>query len=406
MIFTQIAAFVVLVAVPVGAALYCAYAFFQKRKRTEWAWRSLVDLYVIAALVIIYSSILFHMAYIFMFASAGATYLGVRLLTVLRDQKEMETHTLKRFYITIAGVMTVILIWGAILFHEPSLFLLRHVMRYEFLLMVGLPAFLSWFSIRISKQRTKNHKLFFSLSLIAGLAACYGLYVHHDIFYKFDTFIFKKVVKSFFPLGLVFLPFILLIMSLLGLFKLEIEKLERPYLPRFLAMLGLFFVAVFFAFVMYLCFLEQGIADKVTFFLFLFVIPPAITLWINRAYFWKDNVERAKRRSSADYFLIGLFVMGLASYMTVRFNYYPMFLKEYRCVVYNGGDVKITTGYRITSSAPNVFQRIFRNNDQRKGLCFCPEGRTHMKSYEESKLCLSETEARKNWQDKTENSGD
>ncbi len=259
MIFTQIAAFVVLVAVPVGAALYCGYAFFKKRHQMAWTRKDFCVFGAVAALVLIYAVCLGRQ-YLFnvMFSClmAALVYILMRVITLRQ---------------TVKAVRSIII------------------------------AFLC----------------------VSGLV------------YVFISFLF--FVKSF---------------------------------------------------------------SEVCFFSVFVVLPLGLSYWL-------EHRKMISEKQPSAYFAGLGYMMLLAAYMTVQFTYYPIFLKEYKCIPYNGGDITITTGHPVTSTAPNVFQKIFRNNERWvDGMCFCPEGRTGLTSYEESKLCLSESEARKNWEDKTEENRD
>jgi len=129
MIFTQIAAFVVLVAVPVGAALYSAFAFFKKRKLSEWQWASFFDLYVLAALVVVYAACFleplswlsisrtFHL----ILSSAGWTYLTIRMFAFVHNRQNFKRKIQFSLYGAIAANCLMVFCFVYLLiYHVPG----------------------------------------------------------------------------------------------------------------------------------------------------------------------------------------------------------------------------------------------------------------------------------------------
>ncbi|QKK06091.1 MAG: hypothetical protein HND56_10505 [Pseudomonadota bacterium] len=396
---TQIAAFVVLVAVPVGAALYCAYAFFQKRHQMAWGKKDVYILGVMLTVAVLYTACLGreHLrALFFPLLYSSALYLIIRIVAMWRDigkgrpvvatELYGETAIIYVSLLVILGFISDVfeaipLLFSKLLLEPPSLL---HVTA---LLVAFIPfAFLAY-------RSWKKSDLIIRLVIVSAPLII--------------VLIFSDEVLAILVLVLLLLlgpPVYWLRIFIKGKSCTE----QRQRFPIVFYLLGLICVGIF-------CSLTPLIATPINLaipihritiawfvaFVTCFFVPIGLVLWFGRVYFKHGFMTR---QSVGVYFLAACYVLAITSKVTVQSNYYPMFVKNYGCAKYErSGSYTIPTRRPMYVPPPNVFEKIFVKIPRHGGLeiCYCPEGRDSLKLYEKS-LCLPEPRKPSKQEEKTE----
>lgn len=403
MIVTQIAAFAVLVAVPVGAAVYCGYAFFQKRHQAVWTRKDFYPVGVLIALTVIYAVGLgrqYLLVVMSPFLAAMPLYILMRFMALRQAIKNGQPIIIAEIYVVIGVAVAVFFGLSGITYLPDGLLrgiaslIVRPPQEVLYFVVTCSACLVSLFLAYKTGQKTKPFRMekvtYMCLAVISCIVVAYVLYVL-PVNYR----VYLIVLFGLLFAAMCFLWFCAHFIEYMKKRSASVHYSRLPvplYIVAFLCAGGL--ASLFIGFLLSV----NRVYEVWSFFLFA-VLPPGLVFLLERR-----KMISGKQPSAS---LAGLgYMMVLVGYMTVQFNYYPMFVQEYRCIKSNGRDYVITTGHPTHVRPPNVFEKIFRNNEQWKGLCFCPEGRTGLKSYERGSLCLSASEAGENWQNKTEDNGD
>jgi hypothetical protein len=221
-ILTQIAAFVVLVAVPVGAALYCAYAFFQKRHQMAWTRESVRGLLIILAIIAIYTMYIViekqllyaHLPLMgLLTVGCGMLFLMGKMVAVIKQQNTTGCSiTTWSLYETICVVMMLVSIWGWKVTPESASFLRRPYIPVESLILIEVPQFLVIAMVYLFlKLRHSYTAIAYTLCMGAFLLTLFSIYIGHDLGEYFlqrrqrNTDILEYTILFW---GTLFLPFV------------------------------------------------------------------------------------------------------------------------------------------------------------------------------------------------------
>lgn len=378
-IFTQIAAFVVLVAVPVGAALYCAYAFFKKRHQMVWMRKDVYILCGMLVIAVLYTACLGreHLRHLFFpLLVSSSLYLLMRIIALWRDIRKGRPVASTELYGETAIIyISLLVMLGVILdsFREiiplfsPLFLRTQYLFGFTLPLAVFIPfAFLTYQSWKKNGPKLAIHISIASVALVVILI--------------FAAEALATVLSLF--LLCVGLPAYWLRVFIKG--RRHVKQSPRfpiIFYPVGLACAGI----VCFYFPMLLATPVHRITIQwfFTFFAWL-LIPVGLILWFGRVYFKHGFMTR---QSVGVSFVAACYVLSQISWMTVQFNYYPMFVKEYRCSTTKPGEKVFTfaTGRGRPPSAPSFYRFFIDEPWWGFGdLKFCPKGRTHIKMYERS----------------------
>ncbi|QKK06090.1 MAG: hypothetical protein HND56_10500 [Pseudomonadota bacterium] len=374
---TQIAAFVVLVAVPVGAALYCAYAFFQKRHQMEWTKKDVYILGVMLTVAVLYTACLGrdHLrAHFFPLLYSSALYLIIRIVAMWRDIRKGRPVVAAELYGETAIIYIALLtMLGFILdvFEKPPSFSpLFSEPKYFFGITLPLAVFIPFAFLAYQSWRKKESDLIIHLVIASALLIV--------------VLIFSEVLVILLPVLLLLVgpPVYWLRIFIKGKKCTE----QRQRFPIVFYLLGLICVGIIcsffplFATPIYRITMEWFVTVVMWFF-----VPMGLVLWFGRVYFKHGFMTQ---QSVGVYFLAACYVLAITSRVTVQFNYYPMFVKNYGCAKYERSEsYTISTGHPSYVPPPNVFEKIFVDVPwYGLGTCYCPEGRDSLKLYEKD-LC-------------------
>tara|TARA_R110002124_G_scaffold32997_2_gene109970 strand:- start:643 stop:1809 length:1167 start_codon:yes stop_codon:yes gene_type:complete len=367
-ILTQIAAFVVLVAVPVGAALYCGYAFFQKRHQMAWGKKDVYILGVMLTVAVLYTACLGrdHLRALFVpLLFSSLLYLLMRIVAMWRDIRKGRPVVATELY----GETAIIYV--------------------SLLVILGLISdIFEAIPLLFSKLFLEPPSLLHVTALLVAFTSF--AFLAYRSWKKSDLIIHLVIASAPLIIVLIFLDEVLAILvpALLLLLGPPVYWLrifikgkscaeQRQRFPIVFYFLGLICVGI-------VCYLFSQVATSIHRIPIAWFVPMGLVLWFGRVYFQHGFMTQ---QSVGVSFVAACYVLSQISWMTVQFNYYPMFLKEYRCSTTKPGEKVFTfaTGRGRPPSAP-PFYRFFIDEPWWGfgDLKFCPEGRTHIKMYERS----------------------
>jgi len=336
MIVTQIAAFAVLVAVPVGAVLYCGYAFFKKRHQAAWTRESVRGILIIVAVTAIYATYIViqkqllnsHLPLIgLLTVGCGVLFLVGKMVAIIKQQNTTDYITTWSLYETICVVMMLVSIWGWNATSHSASFLTRPYFSFESLMLIEVPQFLVIAIVyTFLKIRHSYTAIAYTLCMGAILLSLFAIYICHDLGEHLlqrrqrNTNILEYAILFW---GTLFLPFVWWGWATGKMIYLQLthtgqEKADIDPATLFLG--GIILCAFVYS-------LTLSLQEEV-------VTYTALLCSAMAGYFLLKNKrirQHIRQIKAARIYMIFAVTAFAFSSWSISQEYYPMFVKEYEC---------------------------------------------------------------------------